>query len=89
MTTVIGIMEKLVVRGLNIVNIGIFLSLQINSYSHCTQVSLSFNLNPAPPPFRKISPIYPFQCRYAFGDVHLGQSCRLKNSSADLLLHYI
>ncbi|KMT05890.1 hypothetical protein BVRB_7g165480 [Beta vulgaris subsp. vulgaris] len=27
--------------------------------------------------------------RYAFGDVHLGQSCRLKNSSADLLLHYI
>lgn len=27
--------------------------------------------------------------RYAFGDVHLGQSCRLKNSSADLLLHYL
>ncbi|XP_021722222.1 phospholipid--sterol O-acyltransferase-like [Chenopodium quinoa] len=27
--------------------------------------------------------------RYAFGDVHLGQSCRLKDSSADLLLHYI
>ncbi|XP_026660396.1 phospholipid--sterol O-acyltransferase-like isoform X3 [Phoenix dactylifera] len=27
--------------------------------------------------------------RYAFGDVHLGQSCRLKNSSTDLLLHYL
>ncbi|GAA0166386.1 acyltransferase [Lithospermum erythrorhizon] len=27
--------------------------------------------------------------RYAFGDVHLGQSCRIKNSSADLLLHYV
>ncbi|CAO2824331.1 unnamed protein product [Amaranthus hypochondriacus] len=27
--------------------------------------------------------------RYAFGDVHLGQSCRLKISSADLLLNYI
>lgn len=27
--------------------------------------------------------------RYAFGDVHLGQSCRLKNSSADLLMHYL
>ncbi|GLU03700.1 hypothetical protein SLE2022_208860 [Rubroshorea leprosula] len=26
--------------------------------------------------------------RYIFGDVHLGQSCRLRNSSADLLLHY-
>ncbi|XP_048126925.1 phospholipid--sterol O-acyltransferase isoform X1 [Rhodamnia argentea] len=27
--------------------------------------------------------------RYVFGDVHLGQSCRLKNSSSDLLLHYV
>ncbi|XP_020274244.1 phospholipid--sterol O-acyltransferase [Asparagus officinalis] len=27
--------------------------------------------------------------RYNFGDVHLGQSCRLKGSSADLLLHYL
>ncbi|KAF2314724.1 hypothetical protein GH714_030180 [Hevea brasiliensis] len=27
--------------------------------------------------------------RYLFGDVHLGQSCRLKNSSADTLLHYV
>ncbi|KAK3028116.1 hypothetical protein RJ639_038977, partial [Escallonia herrerae] len=27
--------------------------------------------------------------RYVFGDVHLGQSCRLKNTSADLLLHYV
>ncbi|KAM1234443.1 hypothetical protein ACFX2I_004037 [Malus domestica] len=27
--------------------------------------------------------------RYLFGDVHLGQSCRLKNSSADLLSHYL
>ncbi|KAK8947500.1 Phospholipid--sterol O-acyltransferase [Platanthera guangdongensis] len=27
--------------------------------------------------------------RYVFGDVHLGQSCRLKNSAADLLLHYL
>ncbi|KAM7501492.1 hypothetical protein LguiB_000396 [Lonicera macranthoides] len=27
--------------------------------------------------------------RYVFGDVHLGQSCRLRNSSADLLLHYL
>nr|XP_023922261.1 phospholipid--sterol O-acyltransferase [Quercus suber] len=27
--------------------------------------------------------------RYIFGDVHLGQSCRLKNSSADLPLHYL
>ncbi|WCJ38267.1 phospholipid sterol acyl transferase 1 [Euphorbia peplus] len=27
--------------------------------------------------------------RYFFGDVHLGQSCRLKNSSADALLHYL
>uniref|UniRef100_A0A2C9UT09 Phospholipid--sterol O-acyltransferase n=1 Tax=Manihot esculenta TaxID=3983 RepID=A0A2C9UT09_MANES len=27
--------------------------------------------------------------RYLFGDVHLGQSCRLKNSSADTLLHYL
>ncbi|KAF6156226.1 hypothetical protein GIB67_030229 [Kingdonia uniflora] len=27
--------------------------------------------------------------RYVFGDVHLGQSCRLKNSSSDLLLHYL
>ncbi|KAI0528997.1 hypothetical protein KFK09_001542 [Dendrobium nobile] len=27
--------------------------------------------------------------RYVFGDVHLGQSCRLKNKSADLLLHYL
>ncbi|XP_010940721.1 phospholipid--sterol O-acyltransferase isoform X2 [Elaeis guineensis] len=27
--------------------------------------------------------------RYAFGDVHLGQSCRLKNSSTDLLLNYL
>ncbi|GAB4841049.1 hypothetical protein Ancab_021795 [Ancistrocladus abbreviatus] len=27
--------------------------------------------------------------RYAFGDVHLGQSCRLKSSSADLLLNYV
>ncbi|ONH93197.1 hypothetical protein PRUPE_8G218700 [Prunus persica] len=27
--------------------------------------------------------------RYLFGDVHLGQSCRLKNSSANLLSHYL
>ncbi|XP_020599211.1 phospholipid--sterol O-acyltransferase [Phalaenopsis equestris] len=27
--------------------------------------------------------------RYVFGDVLLGQSCRLKNSSADLRLHYL
>ncbi|GAB4830072.1 hypothetical protein Ancab_019713 [Ancistrocladus abbreviatus] len=27
--------------------------------------------------------------RYAFGDVHLGQSCRLKGSSVDLLLNYV
>ncbi|KDP26492.1 hypothetical protein JCGZ_17650 [Jatropha curcas] len=27
--------------------------------------------------------------RYLFGDVHLGQSCRLKNSTADTLLHYL
>ncbi|XP_021281130.1 phospholipid--sterol O-acyltransferase isoform X1 [Herrania umbratica] len=27
--------------------------------------------------------------RYVFGDVHLGQSCRLRNSSADTLLHYV
>ncbi|KAK4848393.1 hypothetical protein QYF36_012397 [Acer negundo] len=26
---------------------------------------------------------------YAFGDVHLGQSCRLKMSSADMLLRYV
>lgn len=34
---------------------------------------------------------WPEHCeyRYLFGDVHLGQSCRLKNSSADLLLHYV
>ncbi|XP_027352565.1 phospholipid--sterol O-acyltransferase isoform X2 [Abrus precatorius] len=27
--------------------------------------------------------------RYIFGDVHLGQSCRLKYTSFDLLLHYL
>ncbi|KAL6217585.1 hypothetical protein ACLB2K_010802 [Fragaria x ananassa] len=27
--------------------------------------------------------------RYVFGDVHLGQSCRLKNSRADLLSNYL
>ncbi|KAL5561966.1 hypothetical protein UlMin_031713 [Ulmus minor] len=27
--------------------------------------------------------------RYNFGDVHLGQSCRLKNSSENLLSHYL
>ncbi|KAI9118975.1 hypothetical protein K1719_009650 [Acacia pycnantha] len=27
--------------------------------------------------------------RYVFGDVHLGQSCRLKESSAKTLLHYL
>ncbi|XP_024967644.1 phospholipid--sterol O-acyltransferase [Cynara cardunculus var. scolymus] len=27
--------------------------------------------------------------RYVFGDVHLGQSCRVKSSSADLLLNYV
>ncbi|KAF5482456.1 hypothetical protein F2P56_003026 [Juglans regia] len=27
--------------------------------------------------------------RYVFGDVHLGQSCRVKNSSSDLKLHYL
>lgn len=27
--------------------------------------------------------------RYVFGDVHLGQSCRLKNASSDVLLHYV
>ncbi|VFR00585.1 unnamed protein product [Cuscuta campestris] len=27
--------------------------------------------------------------RYIFGDVHLGQSCRLRNTSADLLLRYV
>lgn len=27
--------------------------------------------------------------RYVFGDVHLGQSCRVKSSSADLLLKYV
>ncbi|KAI4349359.1 hypothetical protein L6164_009954 [Bauhinia variegata] len=27
--------------------------------------------------------------RYVFGDVHLGQSCRLKNTKTDLLLHYL
>ncbi|CAI0386181.1 unnamed protein product [Linum tenue] len=27
--------------------------------------------------------------RYIFGDVHLGQSCRLKNSSAETLLNYL
>ncbi|KAL2900253.1 Phospholipid--sterol O-acyltransferase [Bienertia sinuspersici] len=34
---------------------------------------------------------WPEYCEYsyAFGDVHLGQSCRLKHSSADLLLYYI
>ncbi|CAL5419848.1 unnamed protein product [Camellia sinensis] len=34
---------------------------------------------------------WPEHCeyRYVFGDVHLGQSYRLRNSSADLLLHYL
>ncbi|KAH7669763.1 Phospholipid:diacylglycerol acyltransferase protein [Dioscorea alata] len=34
---------------------------------------------------------WPEHCeyRYVFGDVHLGQSCRLRNSSSDLLLHYL
>ncbi|XP_020112421.1 phospholipid--sterol O-acyltransferase isoform X1 [Ananas comosus] len=34
---------------------------------------------------------WPDHCeyRYAFGDVHLGQSCRLKNSSIDLLSEYL
>lgn len=34
---------------------------------------------------------WPEHCeyRYMFGDVHLGQSCRLRNSSVDLLLHYL
>ncbi|KAJ8639173.1 hypothetical protein MRB53_015867 [Persea americana] len=34
---------------------------------------------------------WPEHCeyRYVFGDVHLGQSCRLKRSSADLLEHYL
>ncbi|GMP56451.1 hypothetical protein CsSME_00020937 [Camellia sinensis var. sinensis] len=32
---------------------------------------------------------YCMMYRYVFGDVHLGQSCRLRNSSADLLLHYL
>ncbi|XP_073064787.1 phospholipid--sterol O-acyltransferase-like isoform X1 [Primulina eburnea] len=34
---------------------------------------------------------WPEHCeyRYIFGDVHLGQSCRLKHSSADLLLNYV
>ncbi|KAB1199221.1 Phospholipid--sterol O-acyltransferase [Morella rubra] len=27
--------------------------------------------------------------RYVFGDVHLGQSCRLRNSSAQMMLHYL
>ncbi|KAL0865624.1 hypothetical protein Bca101_044742 [Brassica carinata] len=27
--------------------------------------------------------------RYSFGDVHLGQSCRLRNTSANMLLQYI
>ena len=29
------------------------------------------------------------ECRYSFGDVHLGQSCRLRNTSANMLLQYI
>ncbi|XP_078448286.1 phospholipid sterol acyl transferase 1 isoform X2 [Wolffia australiana] len=34
---------------------------------------------------------WPEHCeyRYVFGDVHLGQSCRLKNASSELLLHYV
>ncbi|XP_068662865.1 phospholipid--sterol O-acyltransferase isoform X1 [Aristolochia californica] len=34
---------------------------------------------------------WPEHCeyRYVFGDVHLGQSCRLKNSSTDLLQRYL
>ncbi|XP_010264942.1 PREDICTED: phospholipid--sterol O-acyltransferase isoform X3 [Nelumbo nucifera] len=34
---------------------------------------------------------WPEHCeyRYVFGDVHLGQSCRLRNSSADQLLRYL
>ncbi|CAA7391394.1 unnamed protein product [Spirodela intermedia] len=34
---------------------------------------------------------WPEHCeyRYVFGDVHLGQSCRLKNASRELLLHYL
>ncbi|KMZ69805.1 Phospholipid:diacylglycerol acyltransferase [Zostera marina] len=34
---------------------------------------------------------WPEHCeyRYVFGDVHLGQSCRLRNSSTDLLQHYL
>ncbi|MCD7463116.1 hypothetical protein HAX54_049989 [Datura stramonium] len=34
---------------------------------------------------------WPEHCeyRYLFGDVHLGQSCRLKNSTSDLLSHYV
>eukprot|EP00268_Persea_americana_P042494 TRINITY_DN4254_c0_g1_i10.p1 TRINITY_DN4254_c0_g1~~TRINITY_DN4254_c0_g1_i10.p1 ORF type:complete len:122 (-),score=14.03 TRINITY_DN4254_c0_g1_i10:453-818(-) len=34
---------------------------------------------------------WPEHCeyRYFFGDVHLGQSCRLKSSAADILLHYL
>ncbi|KAE8650822.1 phospholipid--sterol O-acyltransferase [Cucumis sativus] len=27
--------------------------------------------------------------RYVFGDVHLGQSCRIKNNSTDMLSHYL
>lgn len=35
--------------------------------------------------------VWPEHCeyRYVFGDVHLGQSCRLKYSSTDLLHHYL
>ncbi|XP_047265265.1 phospholipid--sterol O-acyltransferase isoform X3 [Capsicum annuum] len=34
---------------------------------------------------------WPEHCeyRYLFGDVHLGQSCRLKNSTSHLLSHYV
>jgi hypothetical protein len=81
MKIVTGTMGKLDVRGLSTVNIGFFHSLQILFlitiliYIYFLKLFLFYLING--------------ERRYLFGDVHLGQSCRLKNSSADALLNYL
>lgn len=87
MKTVIGIMVKLGVHGLSTVNIGyLFSSRKVTLFLLLRTFSLFFPFSSL---MLSLFLLDLWGYRYVFGDVHLGQSCRLRNSSAQMMLHYL
>lgn len=89
MKTVIGIMEKLVARGPSIVNTGKSTPYLLHMTIGQSIPKKKLRMNSVHMLAVYFTYVNIMTRRYVFGDVHLGQSCRVKSSSADLLLKYV